>query len=35
MQVNCTGMAVGEPELHGPYYPAISLNDGTEICVSP
>lgn len=33
--VKCTGRAIGEPDMNGPYYPAISLKDGTEICVSP
>lgn len=33
-EVKCSGTAVGEPEMNGPYYPAISLTDGTEICVS-
>lgn len=31
---NCTGIHLGEPKLNGPYYPAMSLMDGTEICVS-
>ena len=31
---SCTGIHLGEPKLNGPYYPAMSLMDGTEICVS-